>query len=93
MVDSSSWSYLSYIWSNKPNKKYIEFLSCFEHNHYWNMLFKFLELENLETSRQNETKEDINTRIKIFHSVVANHAKNGYTLHIMLLSFTLVKPM
>jgi len=89
----SSWSQLRFMWSDKPNKEYVEFLNCFEDNHFWNKLFKFLELENLETSSQNATKEDINTRIKIFHSVVTNYAKNDYTLHVMLLSFTYIKPM
>jgi len=57
------------------------------------MIFKFLEFGNLETSRQYATKEDINTYIKIYHSAVANYAKNDYTLNVMLLSFTDIKPM
>jgi len=91
MIDPHSRS--RYIWSDKPNKQYVEFLSCSEDIDFWNMLYKFLELQNLETSTQNATKEDIYSCIKIFHSVVANYAKNDYTLNVMLYSFTYIKPM
>jgi len=93
MVDSFSWPSLRHIWSDKPNIKYVEFLTCFQNNHFLNMLFTFLKLQNLEESRQNATKEDINTCIKIFHSIVANCAKNDYAFEIMLLNFTYIKPM
>jgi len=92
MVDSLSWPYLRHIWSDRPNSKYVEFLTCFQNNHFLIMLFKFLKLENSEKSRQNATKEDINTYIKIFHSIVANCAKNDYAFEIMLLNFMYIKP-
>lgn len=91
-VKANTWPYLREIWPNKVGNKYIEYFPCFQDVSITHVLFEFLELKNSNELRRNVTKQDINTSIKIFHSIVAKHAKNDDTFETVLFNFMDHKP-